>query len=77
VDTCLGQLFVMMCQRERARHHAYKDDIARLILQRYLARITRSDRQAKGHPAAKLTGCTPASRSLARPQETSNVVVLS
>ncbi len=31
MDTCLGQLFVMMCQRERARHHAYKDDIARLM----------------------------------------------
>jgi len=29
-----------------------------------------------GRPAAKLSGCTPASRALARPQETSNVVVL-
>jgi len=47
-----------------------------LVLQRYLARITRSDRQAKAHFAANLCGCTPASRSLARPQETSNVVVL-
>ncbi len=47
-----------------------------LVLQRYLARITPSDPQAKGHLAAKLSDCTPASRSLARPQETSNVVVL-
>ncbi len=41
-----------------------------------LTRITPSDRQIKGHLAAKLSDCTPASRSLARPQETSNVVVL-
>ncbi len=47
-----------------------------LVLQRYLARITPSDRQTKGHLAAKLSDCTPASRSLARPQETSNVVLL-
>ncbi len=47
-----------------------------LVLQRYLTRITPSDRQIKGHLAAKLSDCTPASRSLARPQETSNVVVL-
>jgi hypothetical protein len=48
----------------------------RIILQRYLARIAPSDRQTKGHLAAKLSDCTPASRSLARPQETSNVVVI-
>ncbi len=47
-----------------------------LILQRYFARITRSGRKTRGNLAAKLSGRKPASKSLARPQGTSNVVVL-
>jgi len=40
----------------------WKDTV---VLQRYLARITPGDRQTRGDPTAKLSGCTPASRSLA------------
>jgi len=47
-----------------------------LVLQRYFARITRSGRKTRGNLAAKLSGRKPASKSLARPQGTSNVVVL-